>query len=370
MKNQLMMNGVAIDSASARKSPDGALILNATTMRSGDYEYFAFELGSARERGFDFDDRLIGRIEESEVTAILSQFKGLPMTDDHVFIDIGERAERSCGTILDDGVLENGIVQNECVIHDPTAIVRVTSTDETELSIGFFSNIVWNDERAEGDPHFFVRDIDLNHVAVVKQGRAGPEARLSNHKATLEQDSEMKKITIGDQEFEVEDEVAQEFTRLGEENETLTNSVAETTTERDQARGQYASAKADLAKAKDAAGTDAVRIASEHSAFIDEANTLGHDTSKLQLGNYKPAEEMRTVLKNSGVEFEDDESDDVIRGAWKHAVASAGKSPKKKSAIDDLNPAPREMENSVAESSKSKVSNSYFGGNKSKKKEG
>ena len=320
-----MFDGTPIDLGEVKRNGDGSVNLNAAPMRAGDYEYLAFELPPHPTREFNFYDRVTGRITVAETERVLEQFEGLPITDDHVWVENGERSQTHGGTILQNGVMDGELVRTRANIFDPKLILKVASGDDQELSIGFYNRIRWNENTGDDEPDFFIEDIDLNHVAVVKEGRAGPDARLSHHKAQLE-DSEMKKITINGVEFEVSDEIATAYAAQqkadADKLTAMENSLAAVTTERDTAVGRVAASTSALENAKANAKAEAVKVATDHAAFVGEAQLMGHDPKDLVIGQYDSVQVRRDILKNSGVTLPDDSSDDVVLGAWLHAIAS------------------------------------------------
>ena len=335
MKTQLKNMASGIDLNTIDRKPDGAIILNAKPMRSGTYEYFAFELAGAVDRGFAFDDKIIGELSEETTESLLNTFRGLPVTDEHVFVPVGERSEFSVGTMLDNGTLENGYVNSQALIHDPKTIMKITNRSAEELSIGFYSDIVWNEGRSEGEPHFFITNVELNHVAVVERGRAGPEARLSNHLKLIEEKT-MKEIVIGGVTHSVTEEVAAGFSALVNSEADLNAQVSALTGERDTAQGALSAAQAENTRLENTAPDEAAifekasAIALAHSKLVSEAGLLGH-TDAVEIGSDTDALR-RTILANNGMQIADDASTAFIDGAW--ATAINGKQATEHSAID------------------------------------
>ncbi len=375
----LMTNGVAIDVSNVPKSSDGALILNAKAMRTGDYQYVAFEISGSAARGHKWDEILTGRMEKADVQAILPQFKALPMTDEHEFVKVGERAEHSCGTVLAPGKMKGKFVNTECVVHDPKTIMKITSGEASELSIGFYSIIEWVDNPQKGDPDFYIREIDLNHLAVVREGRAGPDARLSNHKAILsEETAAMKKIMINGVEVEVSEVVYNEIIRLQNAETASQEAIATVTNERDLAQGQIIVLNKKIEGGDQEAIENARQMANEHATFIDEATRLGHDTSGLELGGYDRTETQIKILNGDAFnyELENDAAPKMVDGVWIAALknAKSAKPQKQKgknssSALDGHVPPQSKSAVEHQASAQDRINQSYFGGGKKKKAE-
>lgn len=364
---KLVSNGTKIDFDALPKTPDGALVMNAIVMRDGDYEYLGFEIPGAEERGYKYDDVLIGHMAREDVEPILADFEGLTVTDGHVFVNAGERRHLGSGTVLREGTLNDaGQVSTRVEVHDPDAIVKIVNGDARELSIGFGTDLEWLENRADGDPHFRIRNINLNHVAIVEQGRAGHEARLSHHMSTLK-DHEMKKILVNGVEYEVADEVAGEIESLSATNSELSNSVSELTKERDTALGKLSVATTELGNSKNGLNEAAAKLALAHTKFVDEATRMGHESADtLALGDYDEKAVKAEILHKAGVAVPEEASADYINAAWDVSLANADK-PAKVAALDLLNHSPSDnIDNrTVAEQSDDKFNSHYFGGSKS-----
>lgn len=371
---ELVFSGAPIDLEKVPSTDDGALILNARPVRAGDYDYYGYELTGAEERGYAWDQPLVGRVTEEALKATLEQFEGLAITDDHIFIPVGERGDYGIGTILRPGVLDaEGYVNTRAEVHEPKAVLKITQGSARELSIGFRSLIQWVDNPGEGDPHFFVTGIELNHVALVEEGRAGPKARLLNHTATLEHTA-MKKITIGGKEYEVADEVATEFSRINTEAGTAAAKITQAEAERDAARGERDAARQEVANAKSGVDTAAAKLAADHADLVTEAAKLGNKDD-LVLGQYDSAKVKRDILAGRGIKVPDDASPEYIAGAWGAALANAKEvAPNSKpkagafSALDGTGGAAEETAMTNAAAASEKVHGSYFGGAKKQEK--
>ncbi len=352
MKTQLGFAG-SVNMSDAKANDDGAIVLNAVPMRSGDYEYLGLEVWGSEERGYRWDDVLIGHVKDKDVRKILGQFEGLAITDDHWFIPVGERNEYGVGTILQNGKFgKDGYVTTRASIHDPKTILKIQNGSAEELSIGFMSKIVWNENKADGEPDFYITAIELNHVAVVEEGRAGPDARLSHHKSR-KPEKPMKTIVINGKSFEVEDAVADDHAQLANANKTLTDTVeakdveitdlqngkAKAEGERDVALAQLQNTKAKLENSAADVEAKAAELANAHSEFLTDLQALGHSTDGLELGKYDRIAKMVEILNSMKVKVADDASEEVVQHVWNTAKTLAPKSTGK-SALDDINPDP------------------------------
>lgn len=363
----------SVNVQTAKKNDDGAILLNAVVGRSGDYEYYAFELPGFREQGFEFDELVLGRMSKGEAKKVAKQLEGTPITDRHVFIETGDRSEFSVGTMLREGEVDDeGLISSRASIHSPDMIVKVMSGEAEELSIGFRSMVRWRENPSANGPHFDIVDIELNHVAIVEEGRAGPKARLLNHKSTISKEN-MMKITINGVEHEVSEQVASEFGRLNAAEQQLTNSLTVVTAERDTAQGELATANTSITELQNSAPDDAAiteraaAMSLEHSTFVADAAKLGKDVSKMEMGKYDINAERIKMLNEIGTKMPEDASPAYVSGAWGFAVANP---PAKTgiSVLDAVDPAEGTTSAEMVHTAVVAEHDYYFGG-KSQKKE-
>mgnify|MGYP006343710333 FL=1 len=373
---------------------DGSLVMDAVPLIADqDLLYFAYELpveelfglaldwtdGPAEGGKIKWDQPLTGRLTQECAEFTLDQFEGLPITDGHTDVEVGRRNEVAVGTFLRDAVLDGKKVRSKALVYVAESILKV-ETGGSELSIGGMAFMEVNLVRGQaGEPDFFIRRINLNHVALVEKGRAGPEARLLNHRAELAHSKEKvphMKVTISGVDIEVPDVAVNHYTGLIANLEgqvtNLTNSVTSVTAERDTAQGGLDAATAALTTAQEQVTTlqnavpdvaqAAATLANEHTSFVSEAQRLGH-TEELTLGAYDRAAVMRTVLNARGAAIADDASAERVAGAWDFALKHAAGST---SAITDL---PLSQQTTappatIAAAAQTAVNNSYFGGKK------
>lgn len=360
---------------------DGSLILDAVPLIANqDLLYYGWELPLdvlfGEGHGFDYDTPLTARITTDAAEDMLDQFEGLAITEGHVDVLPGYRQEVAVGTFLQTAVLDGDKVRARALIYAATAIVTVDANG-SELSIGGDGFLEANPSRGmEGEPDFFIRRVNLNHVALVKEGRNGPEARLLNHKAALankEKEVPTMKVTINGVELEVPDMVvnhyAAEITAREDKVTALTNQVGTLTAERDTAQNALALAETAkdeaiaIANAAPDVNAVAAQLATDHATFATEATKLGH-SEPLELGKYDKQGVMRQILNGRGAKFDENSSVDAVLGVWKYALDNAA--PSTTSVVDPIAPlanaaaAPA----TISAGATAAVRNSYFGGGK------
>lgn len=109
----------------------------------------------------------------------LASYKGKPIviTHDAGLITSENVAENQIGTIISEGEQSGNDVRAEIVIHDTDALKECRFK---ELSLGYNLDLeeepgVWNGQKYDA----IQRNIRVNHLAVVREARAGDQARLN-----------------------------------------------------------------------------------------------------------------------------------------------------------------------------------------------
>ena len=109
----------------------------------------------------------------------LRSYKGSPvvLTHEAGLIDKNNVAENQIGTVLSEGERSGDDVKAEIIIHDTDAM---RSAGLKELSLGYNLDLdetpgVWNGQRYDA----IQRNIRINHLALVREARAGEQARLN-----------------------------------------------------------------------------------------------------------------------------------------------------------------------------------------------
>lgn len=109
----------------------------------------------------------------------LESYKGKPIivTHDAGLIDKDNVHEEAIGTILSDGYQDGDDVRAEIVIHDTD---EMRDSKLKELSLGYNLDLDETPGEWNGEPYDAIqRNIRINHLALVREARAGEQARLN-----------------------------------------------------------------------------------------------------------------------------------------------------------------------------------------------
>lgn len=137
-----------------------------------------------------------------------------PVTDDHPNEPV---------TLKNFSLYSKGLSHTDATVKNLKLYVSMTITDEgliqkvrdgkREISIGFLSDVVAEQGSYNGETYQFVqRNLEINHIAIVDQGRAGPEVAIRKDSDAWQIEnkggkSEMPIYKIDEKEYEVDSAV-------------------------------------------------------------------------------------------------------------------------------------------------------------------
>lgn len=150
-----------------------------------------------------------------------------PVTDEHpnVPVTIDNHQNYAKGMSHTDSRVEDLKLYVSLTITDKDLIQKVYD-GKREISIGFMSDVVAESGTYNGQQYEFVqRNIEINHIAIVDQGRAGPEVAIRSDSDAWQIDekggsTKMVKIKIEGTEYEVDTAVKAYIDALKAKEET------------------------------------------------------------------------------------------------------------------------------------------------------
>lgn len=178
-----------------------------------------------------------------------------PITDDHPSesVNAGNSQKYMRGFTADNAHIDNDRIKVDMTITDYDLISEIQKGKQ-ELSIGFQTDVVPVKGTFNGMAYDSVqRNIQINHVAVVKRGRAGHSVRLTGDSAEMIQDDEKKgksmdftKVHLADgADVSVATSDAEKITKLDADNGDKDKKIAQL-----QAENKKLKEDADKAKGK------------------------------------------------------------------------------------------------------------------------
>lgn len=135
-------------------------------------------------RDFNLDPEKIYNVlcPEEELIKAVPTFNNLPLTRDHIAVDVDNvPKERIVGSLGDHATYEKPYIKNNLIVYDKKDIDLIMSGKKKELSCGYRYTPVREDGEFEGQHYDFkMTDIVGNHIALVKQGRAGRDVMVAD----------------------------------------------------------------------------------------------------------------------------------------------------------------------------------------------
>ncbi|GLC88248.1 DUF2213 domain-containing protein [Lysinibacillus piscis] len=247
------------------ETPEGYLTVRVPITRPGVFPY-------ARQDGaVQMEAKLPDEIF-SDVT--IQSARSKPITDEHPNEPV---------TLDNYQTYAKGMSHTDVQVEDLKLYVSLTITDKglinkihegkREISIGFMSDVVAETGTYNGQPYEYVqRNIEINHIAIVDKGRAGPEVAIRSDSDAWQIDSveggkiKMVKIEIEGVEYEVDPAVKTYIESLtastGEEDEEEEESKKKKTDAVDVLRGRLDALKIKLQNTERALANEKVKQSS------------------------------------------------------------------------------------------------------------
>jgi len=162
---------------------------------------------------------------EDELKKAVKTFNNLPLTRKHIEVDVDNvPKEDIIGSMGDSAEFSSPYIKNSLIVYDKKEIEKILSGKKRELSCGYTYTPIPESGEFDGKHYDFkMTDIVGNHVALVKEGRAGHDVMVSD---TIEKVKEKimnlfrKKEIVGDEFKESEHPRANngQFTSKGGES--------------------------------------------------------------------------------------------------------------------------------------------------------
>lgn len=144
--------------------------------------YLGREIPNWREFGLEPDKIYNVYCPKEELEKAIPTFNNLPLTREHIEVDVENvPKEKIVGSLGDHASFEYPYLKNNLIIYDKKDIDLVMSGKKKELSCGYRYTPVQQSGDVDGQHYDFVMtDIIGNHVALVKQGRAGRDVMVAD----------------------------------------------------------------------------------------------------------------------------------------------------------------------------------------------
>jgi len=165
--------------AGTRRTADGYLVAEVRTARTGIQDYAGFEVGRP--------DMPIVKVyrpaDQVFAKGSMGSYAHKPVTNDHPAeaVSAANWKDLAVGQIGDEVARDGEFVRIPLVVMDAAAI-KLVEDGKRELSAGYVCDLAWEaGVTPDGQAYDAIqKDIRINHVAIVQNGRAGSKARIGD----------------------------------------------------------------------------------------------------------------------------------------------------------------------------------------------
>lgn len=317
---------------SVKQTKEGFLVATARVARTGVQEYLAAELGDvALSKGFHPQDVVRVYRHEDQVfdKSTLNSVTRVPVTLEHPKqpVDASNWSDFAVGEVGDSYTKDGEWIVVNPMIKDAAAI-KAAQTTHKEISMGYEAEIVQARDGIDAD--FEMKNIRMNHLALVRAGRAGSKARIGDSwgiepvsdskpggKPTTEKggrtmSDQLKTVVLGDQAVQVSVSDVAAFEKFKADS---AKAIADAQSKIDAKDEEIGKLKVQLDEAKKLAAVDHDALAEARAELVAKVKAI--DSSIETKG--KSSEQLRkeAVAKRLGDEAVKDASDAEISGMFK-----------------------------------------------------
>lgn len=162
-------------------TPQGYIKTTAKITKGAVLQYYGHEIGLTDSRANQIVNvnRTLDELSKPET---LKSINGMPITITHPdkkAVDANDWKDKTVGHVQNPRVESNYIVC-DAFIQDKSAIELLKDKDIRELSVGYEPADI-----QEINGQFYHKNIRVNHVAIVAEGRAGSDCRLNDSKSKI-----------------------------------------------------------------------------------------------------------------------------------------------------------------------------------------
>lgn len=145
---------------------------------------------------------------KEELEKAAKTFNNLPLTREHIEVDVDDvPKEKIVGSLGDHATVDGKYLKNNLIIYDKKDIDLVLSGKKKELSCGYRYTPIRESGEFDGQHYDFkMTDIVGNHVALVKQGRAGRDVMVADSSKGLLESIKEKILAVFDNDLVVDAE--------------------------------------------------------------------------------------------------------------------------------------------------------------------
>lgn len=160
--------------------------------------YFGREIPEAESLGLDASKSYMLLRDPQELTAAADTLNGQPLMIEHVVVSAEvPHANKRVGALGTDAKFEAPYLRNSMSIWDQLAIDLIESRQQCELSAGYRYDADMTPGEFQGVKYDgIMRNIKFNHVALVEDGRAGPDVVVADSNPVEFKQMKLSRVAI------------------------------------------------------------------------------------------------------------------------------------------------------------------------------
>ena len=165
--------------------------------------YYGKEIPNWKNFGLESDKVYYVYRPAEELEKAVETFDNLPLTREHIEVDTENvPKDKIVGSLGDRAEYKKPYIKNSLIVYDQKDIDWIMSGKKKELSCGYRYTPIRESGEFNGQHYDFVmKDIIGNHVALVREGRAGHDVMVADEKPDFAIDAENDTMDIKENEM-------------------------------------------------------------------------------------------------------------------------------------------------------------------------
>lgn len=205
----IVYDNITITASNRKTDKNGFLKVKACNLTKEQVApYYGDEIPNWKD--FDLEAKKIYYVyrPETEIAKAVDTFNNLPLTRDHIEVDVNNvPKDRIVGSLGDHAEYKAPYLKNSLIVYDQTDIDNILDGKKKELSCGYRYTPVRKSGEWHGQHYDFVMtDIIGNHVALVREGRAGHDVVVADEMPNFTNSDKSDNLNLMEKEKMIEDE--------------------------------------------------------------------------------------------------------------------------------------------------------------------
>lgn len=185
--------------------------------------YYGKEIPNWKNFGLESDKVYYVYRPAEELEKAVETFDNLPLTREHIEVDTENvPKDKIVGSLGDRAEYKKPYIKNSLIVYDQKDIDWIMSGKKKELSCGYRYTPIRESGEFNGQHYDFVmKDIIGNHVALVREGRAGHDVMVADEKPDFAIEAENDTMDIKENEMFFDKLLAKDAKQSDKEQEKI-----------------------------------------------------------------------------------------------------------------------------------------------------